>query len=541
MPFLKLPPTSIKIRIQSGCCIIGCHSKRIGNMEKFPQRKTASFGKWSELLGITTEEATNLPLYICRRHFATTDYVTVRSRYLKMNAIPSQNIVRMIKMPYMDRRKVRDLPTLAYLTDHSYCKEDLKPRSNRCCFVPGCSIKSSKGIFLHKFPENKTIAEAWRHAIKSVHKPTQNSFICSQHFHQSDYVSGRNLLKNGAVPCRNLPSTLLEKTQSARSSNNPYLRAFRSFRNPKPTCPYRALDSISDEEVNPVITAQTMSNKSNDDSAATKEDSCRDFPTDTYNNEGCEEKVSFLSELPFYETTERIDQNNNVTDCTNTAEQIDIDRTIRELQQKRKIILSDLLVTDKDLNVWTGMPSMCILEIVCTTVKNLEDNVYKNKYKMHTTDRIILTLSKLKQNVSFAALAALFRISPTTASYYFSYTIQILSEVFSPMIYWPTMEEIRRNMPHCFKQKFGNVRCVLDCTEVGIGCPNCLNCRIACYSNYKHKRTAKFLIGVTPAGLISFCSRAYSGKASDKYIFNNEKFMEKLTRYQDERLRVRVG
>lgn len=40
----------------------------------------------------------------------------------------------------------------------------------------------------------------------------------------------------------------------------------------------------------------------------------------------------------------------------------------------------------------------------------------------------------------------------------------------------------------------------------------------------------KFLIGITPSGLISYISRTYGGRATDKSIFNNEKLVEKMNR-----------
>lgn len=101
-------------------------------------------------------------------------------------------------------------------------------------------------------------------------------------------------------------------------------------------------------------------------------------------------------------------------------------------------------------------------------------------------------------------------------------------------LYWPDREEIAKNIPLCFRGKFEKVRCVLDCTEIPVARLKCINCCIACYSNYKGQRTIKFLIGVTPAGLISYVSEAYSGKASDKQIFNEQNFLELLDPFTDE-------
>lgn len=44
----------------------------------------------------------------------------------------------------------------------------------------------------------------------------------------------------------------------------------------------------------------------------------------------------------------------------------------------------------------------------------------------------------------------------------------------------------------------------------------------------KGKHTIKFLVGITPSGIISFLSTAYGGRASDKSIFNEERIIEKL-------------
>lgn len=42
-----------------------------------------------------------------------------------------------------------------------------------------------------------------------------------------------------------------------------------------------------------------------------------------------------------------------------------------------------------------------------------------------------------------------------------------------------------------------------------------------------------FLLLITPRDLISHVSRGYSGKASDKMIFNSENLIEKFDPYED--------
>ena len=52
---------------------------------------------------------------------------------------------------------------------------------------------------------------------------------------------------------------------------------------------------------------------------------------------------------------------------------------------------------------------------------------------------------------------------------------------------------------------------------------------IACtWSQYKHYNTIKYLISVTPQGVISFISNGWGGRTSDKYITENSGFLNHL-------------
>jgi len=100
-----------------------------------------------------------------------------------------------------------------------------------------------------------------------------------------------------------------------------------------------------------------------------------------------------------------------------------------------------------------------------------------------------------------------------------------LAQIFKTLVYWPSRQEISLNTPYCF-DKFTNVRVILDCTEVSLQRPTCLTCRIKCYSNYKSTYTLKFLIGI-PAGIITYISKPYGGRCSDKAIFEQSNLVEK--------------
>ena len=68
----------------------------------------------------------------------------------------------------------------------------------------------------------------------------------------------------------------------------------------------------------------------------------------------------------------------------------------------------------------------------------------------------------------------------------------------------------------CFLQKVFQKVCCNN--EVFIERPSDLLARAQVWSNYKHHSTAKFLIGITPQGTISYVSNCYGGRISDKEI-----------------------
>ena len=61
-------------------------------------------------------------------------------------------------------------------------------------------------------------------------------------------------------------------------------------------------------------------------------------------------------------------------------------------------------------------------------------------------------------------------------------------------------------------------RVIIDCTEIFIEMASTFRCQSATYSGYKSHNTAKGLIGISPAGAVTFVSDLYAGRSSDKQI-----------------------
>ncbi|CAC5424265.1 unnamed protein product [Mytilus coruscus] len=107
--------------------------------------------------------------------------------------------------------------------------------------------------------------------------------------------------------------------------------------------------------------------------------------------------------------------------------------------------------------------------------------------------------------------------------------IDVMYIRMKPLVFWPEREELRKTMPMQFRKYFGT-KCVviIDCFEVFIDRPSNLKARAETWSSYKHHNTVKFLIGITPQGTVSYISKAWGGRASDKKITENSGFLSKL-------------
>lgn len=101
--------------------------------------------------------------------------------------------------------------------------------------------------------------------------------------------------------------------------------------------------------------------------------------------------------------------------------------------------------------------------------------------------------------------------------------------MFSGLIHWPDRETLQSTIPLTFPKAFGNkVTVIIDCFEIFIESPSDMRSSAECWSQYKHHKTVKVLIGITGQGTISFISEAWGGRTSDKYIVEHSGFLDKI-------------
>ena len=187
----------------------------------------------------------------------------------------------------------------------------------------------------------------------------------------------------------------------------------------------------------------------------------------------------------------------------------------------------DFKADEKLLRFYTGLSSftvfMAVFDLVATAIP---DNPL---CKLSKFQSFTLTLMKIRLNVSNFDLAFRFGISATTVGRVFGRWIEVMEARLSFLITWPDRESLRKTMPFCFRPNYGlRVASIIDCFELFIEKPSNLLAKSCTWSQYKHYNTAKYLIGITPQGIISYISNGWGGRVSDKFIVENSGYLRHL-------------
>ena len=151
--------------------------------------------------------------------------------------------------------------------------------------------------------------------------------------------------------------------------------------------------------------------------------------------------------------------------------------------------------------------------------------------KLHLEQEMLLVMMRLRVGLLVHDLAFRFKISTASVSSIFATWIRLMRLELCPLIRWPSKQGTRKELPNCFQKHYPKVRCIIDCTEVFTETPSSLEIQALCWSEYKHHTTIKFLVGITPNGMISYVSPCYGGRASDKFIVQKSGFLNHIEPY----------
>ena len=143
-------------------------------------------------------------------------------------------------------------------------------------------------------------------------------------------------------------------------------------------------------------------------------------------------------------------------------------------------------------------------------------------------EQFLMVLIRLRLNAGVQDLGYQFNIHPSTVCHDFNKWLDVLYTKLQVFINWPDRANLLKTMPMVFRKAFQSCAIIIDCFEVFVERPTSLKARAQMWSNYKKHNTAKFLIGISPQGSVSFISKGWGGKVSDVYLTEHSGLLEHL-------------
>ena len=188
-----------------------------------------------------------------------------------------------------------------------------------------------------------------------------------------------------------------------------------------------------------------------------------------------------------------------LTDC-----EINYTKLKRKVEKSKvKYFNFSSLTDDNMVNLFTGMATFSIFSWLLNRIKPHVKLFHKS---LSLEDHLLIVLMKLKLGLLNKDIAQRFGVSSSTITKIFRGWVPIMGSSMKNLIVWPDRGVLRRNLPHSFKKKIRDAVCIIDCSEIFIERPRNLTARAQTLSNYKHNNTDKFLIGISPSGVVSFLS-----------------------------------
>ena len=159
-----------------------------------------------------------------------------------------------------------------------------------------------------------------------------------------------------------------------------------------------------------------------------------------------------------------------------------------------------VLEDDSNINHYTAFPSRCVFDALFQYLNPGEDGenmlLYNSQSAKENETRgrkrvlsplqsFILTMCRLRRNYDVVHLAFLFKVSAAKVTNSVTTWINFMYVKLGSIPIWPTMESVKRNMTKEMKEKFPNVKCIIDCVEFKVAVPSSLVLHKMMYSDYK--------------------------------------------------------
>lgn len=187
----------------------------------------------------------------------------------------------------------------------------------------------------------------------------------------------------------------------------------------------------------------------------------------------------------------------------------------------------------KGLHFYTGLETFEKFRFVFETLGPASFNLtyYKNlkpPEKITEIDQFFLTLIYLRSHKTWYELGVMFKITEKQAHNIAVTWIKFMNLQWRRVDIWPPKELVNFHIPKDFYNKYPGTRVIIDGTEIPMSKPNLPLAQQSTFSKYKHKNTAKLLVGASPGGLVSYVSPTFGGSTSDRQIVERVDLIQKM-------------
>ena len=447
-----------------------------------------------------------------------------------------------------------------------------KSPQNRYCCVPLCNQKGSTGpngekVGFFNLPTDQPARDQWLHAIRrdtgKHFTITDTTKVCSLHFKREHLKKtlgiGRLNYVDGAVP-----SVFAWKRSSPRKRPPPKIRASPS--NPEKIRAVKARTSLNMSAV-PGPSSETVStdvNAANDftfsvenDSVAATSEERSDSPINVDSSNVGSNQLSYQDLQRKLAETEKLLEETRESKIKLEAEVEKLRNHTFKLSEKcqnleNRMFTLNNFISEEDIAFYTGFPSYDVFMATFTYLnsgenaqnirfwrsvpKDVDPEYYDREPELGVApgrprtltakEEFFLVMCRLRQGFAERHLGNLFNISQPTVSRIIISWINFMYLKLGQLNIWPSRKVVDDYMPHDFKSKYPHTRVIIDCTELKCQMPSSLLLNSELFSSYKNHTTLKGLIGISPAGHITFISELYTGSVSDREITMRSGFLD---------------
>ena len=375
------------------------------------------------------------------------------------------------------------------------------------CLVCGHVKKKTETVSMFRFPADPKKRQRWLLSLNLTENDiTEQSRVCSKHFlhGNSSNIPVRNLGRRFASPRK--CSTERNSRAVKRSTRSPSLGVLTAKRRSL------SLSSITGEEQSSVGESVTCDELMEESVSVVCDEQTSSVFSDTAPSTGSDNSIILAARVELLEAETR----HLKSLITNKGQNEPLHFRVEQIAQNDSLI-----------RFFTGFASYQLFinffEFLGPSVYNLEywgaeDRKSSRRWKnraLTPLNQYFLCMIKLRLNLRVVDLAIRFGISKSLVSRYFTTWVCLMFRQFKEIDWTPSPEQVAATLSCAFQDKYPSTYSIIDASELFIQTPSDLFLQSSTWSSYKHHNTAKFLIGCTPNGAVSYVSELYVGSISD--------------------------